>query len=165
LFLQSAGEFIAVPGQCQTGWTFVLNKIEKYTKKQGKNVDRIVSFLHRHLPWIIMLVLITLQSALSSAMLGALPRGMDKVIHFLIFGVTGWLGARAVFYNGKGASSAQWVLLLIAGALFAAFDEWHQSLVPGRYPDFWDWCADMAGILTFGMLYFRTLISKEYQSP
>ncbi|MEJ2110884.1 MAG: VanZ family protein [Acidobacteriota bacterium] len=34
---------------------------------------------------------------------------------------------------------------LISAALYAAFDEWHQSFTPGRNPSFQDVCIDIAG--------------------
>ena len=118
-------------------------------------MQRFVTFLHRHLPWIITAALITIQSAISSAMLGGIPHGVDKIIHFLIFGVLGWLSARAVFYYGAPRPFVQWSVLIGGAVLFAALDEWHQSLVPGRYPDFWDWCADLAGVITFAAWYVQ----------
>ena len=88
-------------------------------------------------------------------MLGpALIKGLDKIIHFLIFGVLGWLMARG-FSNSTKAyvrKNYSWLILLVAFS-FAVVDEIHQSMVPGRYPDISDWAADVAGIIIFMFWY------------
>ncbi len=78
----------------------------------------------------------------------------DKVLHFLVFGVLG-----ALIYRGfsktitdRTSVLAYWTAVIL-GALFALSDEWHQSMVPGREADFWDWLADLFGILFFIYLY------------
>lgn len=38
-------------------------------------------------------------------------------------------------------------LAVLAGALYAVSDEVHQSLVPRRQADIWDWLVDLAGLL------------------
>ena len=72
------------------------------------------------------------------------PPGSDKLGHFLMYAVLGALTIRAVL--GHGGRVARAAALALAGiAVFAAVDEWHQGLVPGRLPDVADWVADMAG--------------------
>ena len=76
---------------------------------------------------------------------------VDKLVHFAMYAVLGFLiaralgGARAI--GGAVARPAVRVLALavVAVALFAAADEWHQRWVPGRSTDVLDWCADVAG--------------------
>ncbi len=48
-------------------------------------------------------------------------------------------------FNNITVKRAVWFVLLF-GALFAVSDEIHQSFVPGRDPDFFDWLADCVGI-------------------
>jgi VanZ family protein len=74
---------------------------------------------------------------------------VDKVMHFLLYAVLGFLLARAMRTPvqrprprfGAGALLAAFAAI----ALFAAADEWHQRWVPGRSTDILDWCADLAG--------------------
>ncbi|MCC5450965.1 VanZ family protein [Rheinheimera sp. UJ51] len=66
---------------------------------------------------------------------------LDKVAHFGIFFVLSgliWKGFRAVFWK---------ILLLLA--IYGALIEVIQENYTRRTGDFWDWVADMAGVLTF----------------
>jgi VanZ family protein len=63
----------------------------------------------------------------------------DKVAHFAVYGLLATLICRL----GRGWRMA--VFALIAASLFGASDEWHQSFVPGRSCDFYDWLADTLG--------------------
>jgi VanZ family protein len=46
-------------------------------------------------------------------------------------------------------------LAFVLAALYAISDEWHQSFVPGRYPDIRDVLVDVAGALTALLLLGR----------
>jgi len=75
------------------------------------------------------------------------PRGSDKVLHFLEYAVFAFLFWRALVK--KDLFSFRWasflpVVLISPG--FAALDELYQSTVPGRHASFSDWWADVAGI-------------------
>ncbi len=118
-------------------------------------MDRIIKQLNLQMPWLVMMTLITIQSAMTSSLLVQLPRGFDKVIHFFIFFVLGWLLARGLFGNPLKTSPARWAAILAGGALFAMLDEMHQALVPGRYADFKDWLADMAGLTLAALWYYH----------
>jgi VanZ family protein len=63
----------------------------------------------------------------------------DKVVHFSVFGLLATLICR----TGLGWRSAVWALVLASA--FGATDEWHQSFVPGRSCDVFDWLADTLG--------------------
>jgi VanZ family protein len=76
--------------------------------------------------------------------------GADKVGHFIIYAVLGWLLARAAALTGI---SLWWAVAL--GALYGATDEIHQAFVPGRSTEFLDWVADVAGVATAVYLYHR----------
>ncbi|MBL1204706.1 MAG: VanZ family protein [Calditrichaeota bacterium] len=102
-----------------------------------------------------MMLLITIQSGLSSELLSVkIPKGVDKIIHFAIFGLLGWLMTRGFLMSEKIFLKKHYLWLVpLIGALFAVLDEFHQALVPGRYPDFFDWTADFLGIVVFMLLY------------
>lgn len=70
----------------------------------------------------------------------------DKVVHAAAFGLLAGLVARGFLAAGQGARRALWGALL-AASLYGALDEWHQSFVPGRDSDPWDWAADTSGAL------------------
>ena len=75
-----------------------------------------------------------------------LPRGADKILHFFEYFVFTFLLWRAFEQRGWRVRSKTLAVVLIA-AIYAASDEVHQSLVPGRFASIYDWFADVAGIL------------------
>jgi len=71
-------------------------------------------------------------------------QGADKVVHFGIYGVMGFLVVLWRRETGKGAAVAV-VWAAIFAALLGAVDEFHQQWIPGRSMEFLDWVADFAG--------------------
>jgi VanZ family protein len=69
--------------------------------------------------------------------------GSDKLLHAAMYAVLGALSARAAAVPPRALAP-----ILLAIALFAALDEWHQVLVPGRSADALDWLADILGAIT-----------------
>lgn len=69
-------------------------------------------------------------------------RESDKVSHFAGYGVYG----AALAFGGAGAGVGR-IALIAAGSLYGASDEFHQSFVPGRSPDWRDWLADTGGVI------------------
>lgn len=124
-------------------------------EKGNLSVDGYIQFLYAHLPWIVMMVLITIESAMTGAMLVKLSHGLDKIVHFSIFGVLGWLMIRGFsLAQNKRVFKMRFWLTPLLGGVFAVLDELHQALVPGRYPDAKDWLADFIGIIFFMALYY-----------
>jgi len=89
--------------------------------------------------------------ALSSIPSSALPKiallTYDKLIHVIIFFIFGILVYFAFGLKGNSVSfrwSQSFMVLLIVIA-YGVLDEFHQSFVPGRTPDFYDAMADTAG--------------------
>ena len=102
-----------------------------------------------------MVALITIQSSLTSEILSLkMPKGVDKLIHFSIFGTLGWVMTRGMLKSESNfmIKNYFWIVPLFTG-LFAIIDEYHQALVPGRFPDYKDWIADFLGVLFFMWLY------------
>ncbi len=82
----------------------------------------------------------------------------DKIAHLVEFFVFGWLAVRAfaeppISLRGKMICMAA----ILLGVLYGASDEFHQSFVPGRSADPWDWLADSVGT-TLGALAHRRKI-------
>lgn len=73
---------------------------------------------------------------------------LDKITHFVVFGLLGTLVGRL----GTGWRGAVGALLIVAA--FGATDELHQAFVPGRTPELADWLADTAGAATGIALYY-----------
>lgn len=72
---------------------------------------------------------------------------IDKVGHFLVYGLLATLVCR-MRPGWRGAA-----LGFVAASLFGITDEWHQSYVPGRSSDPMDWVADTLGAALAVSLY------------
>lgn len=75
----------------------------------------------------------------------------DKIIHavaYFIMAAFAWLSFFPLFNNRLITA----VAVLIFCGLYGYLDEWHQSFVPGRISDTFDWYADILGaaIAVFG---------------
>ena len=70
--------------------------------------------------------------------------GADKIAHFGLYGVMGFLFVLWRREIGTGAAAAV-VRAAIFAALLGAVDEFHQQWIPGRSMDLLDWVADFAG--------------------
>ncbi len=122
--------------------------------------------LNAHFPWLFMMVLITIQSSLTSEQLHVeIPIGVDKLVHFTIFGILGWLMTRGFVTTENRFLNMNfvWLVPLISG-LFAILDEYHQALVPGRFPEFLDWVADILGGVFFMWLYKIKILVQPHEN-
>lgn len=77
------------------------------------------------------------------------PGRADLFAHLALYGVLGWLLARAAG-TVRPASLAGWVALASA---FGAADEWHQQFIPGRSASADDWVADSLGAALGAIVY------------
>lgn len=77
---------------------------------------------------------------------------LRKSAHFFVYLVLGGLSANALRTSGISGWRRYGCALLFSG-LYAASDEFHQSLVPGRGPSVWDVGIDSAGAAVGIWLY------------
>ena len=76
---------------------------------------------------------------------------IDKLLHFTIYTVFAFLLTRQISEDTSPGRAGMGAVLVAAA--FAAADEWHQALIPGRFPEFADWLADVAGAIVGAVLY------------
>lgn len=69
----------------------------------------------------------------------------DKVVHFCLYSGLGWMLA---------ATHRRWWILWGVGTFMGAIDESYQSIIPERDCDFWDWVADLCGVV-FGISMYN----------
>jgi VanZ family protein len=70
----------------------------------------------------------------------------DKGLHFVEYGVLGWLCARAAARSWPTAPAWRTATFAVfVSFLFGLSDEIHQALVPGRSPELGDVIADVVG--------------------
>jgi VanZ family protein len=87
----------------------------------------------------------------------------DKVLHALEYAVLGALLARAAVGAGAGSRGSV-ILAAAAGSGYGATDEWHQSFVPGRSCDPFDWMADTVGVLVGAVVAVLLLRTQRAQA-
>ncbi|OIO38580.1 MAG: hypothetical protein AUJ72_02330 [Candidatus Omnitrophica bacterium CG1_02_46_14] len=84
----------------------------------------------------------------------------DKLLHLLEYSILGILLVRALVLGAKVHPLKSWVFTaFVFGSLYAVVDEWHQSFVPMRDMNIYDWMADSMGVFIgasiYGFLLFR----------
>ena len=72
--------------------------------------------------------------------------GLDKVAHFTMYGVLGFLLARG--WAAVGWRRGAWLLPVLIALLLGIADELRQRSLPGRSADVADWVADLSGAST-----------------
>ena len=128
-----------------------------------KNNDAMYRILKIHGPWIGLMIAITIESSFSDVEVPDLGLEFaDKIYHFTVFGVLGVLLIRGMlFATYRALKNHPFAATLIIGALFALSDEIHQSFVPGRSMDAYDWIADVLGIALFSLGYLWYLRKRR----
>jgi VanZ family protein len=114
-------------------------------------------FLRYWLPLIAYCVFIFVHSSGESPIdLPQIP-GIDKVLHAGGYGLLGILFYRA--YRSRWPNASGWATAnasLLSAAVYGFTDELHQSFVPSRTADPWDWLADtlgaLLGVAAYGVL-------------
>ncbi len=72
----------------------------------------------------------------------------DKLAHFILYGVLGFLFLRALTRGNYSTLTLSVLgLSVLLTSLYGITDEYHQSFVPGRNPDVQDWMADTLGAM------------------
>ncbi|HMA03505.1 MAG TPA: VanZ family protein [Gemmatimonadaceae bacterium] len=98
----------------------------------------------RWLPPLLWAAFILILTSVPGSHLQVLPlRSIDKIVHLSIYGVLGWLTARAWSNGSRMPATALAVVALLS--CFGALDEWHQQFIPLRSTDLLDWSADTLG--------------------
>lgn len=96
---------------------------------------------------------ISILSGTSGPQLGPVSfAGVDKLGHFIVFGLLGIAWARC--FKGKPSKRfSRLVLAVVLTGLFGLLDELHQLQTPGRYFEWADLLADFMGALFWAASY------------
>jgi VanZ family protein len=106
------------------------------------------TFIKYHLPVILYAGLIFVGSAIPQSQMSIPFTVKDKILHFIEYGILGFLLMRsAIRWTSNMRATTLVLLVFLAGAIYAASDEIHQYFVPGRSCDIYDWLADIVGLL------------------
>ena len=106
-------------------------------------------------PPVLYMLLIFFLSSQSSPLPEITKRVWDKSLHLVEYGILAMLFCRALIGDGHGRLASLLLAVVLASA-YGASDEWHQSFVPRRSSDVYDWLADSigggAGVAAFAAL-------------
>ena len=86
-------------------------------------------------------LIMTVSSIPSDEFPVGMPLHLDKVAHALEYGILTALVCHAVRTPGRGAL----IIIALFCTIYGILDEFHQYLIPGRFPSIWDAAADAAG--------------------
>ena len=114
----------------------------------------------RWVPTLVWSLAILFLTSIPSPQISA-PKNSDKVVHFAVYAVLGFLAARAA--NVRPGRIATAVVVVVCITVFGAIDEWHQAFIPGRFPSVEDWVADSVGGLV-GSLVVLSGAFREKQT-
>jgi len=90
----------------------------------------------------------------------AIPRYVDKLIHFVEFGFLCLMTCWALSSTRIGSKNIYKLILAIGiTSFYGMSDEFHQYFTPHRSADVFDWLADTAGAVAAGFLW-QTLVYK-----
>lgn len=107
--------------------------------------------VRRWLPPLIWAGVILLGTSLPQDAVPIQTSNIDKFLHFTIYTVFAFLLTRQISEDttpGRAVIGAVFI-----AAAFAAADEWHQRFIPGRFPEFADWLADIGGAILGAVIY------------
>jgi VanZ family protein len=88
----------------------------------------------------------------------------DKVVHTVLYAGLGFFVLRALIQGDPSrVTLGALILAAIITSLYGVSDEFHQSFVPGRTPDVYDWMTDTLGaFLACAYFYWRkTRLRKQ----
>lgn len=117
------------------------------------------NFIKYRLPALSVALAIFIQSSLSKIPTLSLGfRMQDKLLHAIVYGILGFLTARAFYFKtSESIKRNAFKLSFITVFLFAISDEIHQSFVPGRSAEFGDLIADLIGMTLAQIIFFSRL--------
>src|ERR1700737_3135496 len=96
------------------------------------------------LPPLVYMSIVFYLSSESKPLPALTAHGGDKRLHLIEYGGLAALVCRALLGEGLGWLAAV-AGAIVAASLYGASDEWHQSFVPMRDEDIYDWMADSLG--------------------
>ena len=84
----------------------------------------------------------------------------DKLAHFAVYSVLGFLLGWRFGKNKIDGKGVCWRNSFFIGIFYALFDEIHQLFVPGRQFDIWDIAFDIMVVFA-GLLFIKSRLSKK----
>ena len=126
----------------------------------------IKNFLFFQFPWQFLMLAIFIQSSIGSLKLPDFGVNFsDKILHFIVFGILGLLTARGLRNVKNRIVNENYIsITLLICIVYGILDEIHQYFVPGRYFSWWDWVADILGVIILVWIYKRFVESSKLKN-
>ncbi len=86
---------------------------------------------------------------------------LDKIAHFLVFGLIAWLFASVLSFRLSPRNSYLTAFILVS--VLGCLNEYIQSFTPGRFSELHDVYADMAGA-AFLLIAWKTSRKKNFET-
>ncbi|MDF1610563.1 VanZ family protein [Stygiobacter electus] len=130
---------------------FLLIRLYNYLKQN--------KVLFVYLPLTIYWLIIFIATSLPTIELPNLFKLQDKLEHFLAYFILAIFILFTLHFQDKNLLLKKRLIIssIIILSFYAAIDELHQILIPGRVADFYDWSADVIGGL-FGIIISNKII-------
>lgn len=115
-----------------------------------------------YIPLIVYWIFLFVITTLPTDKVPQLFDNLDKLEHFIAYAVLSYLLTLTLYFQkrSKLLSLKAYFFSMLFILLYAAVDELHQLFVPGRYCDFYDWCADSIGGL-IGILFVYLFLRRQ----
>lgn len=104
---------------------------------------------------LVWMAIIFLLSSIPRLSAPSLFSGQDKLIHFVIFGILGFLFAHSFKPGGGKVPFFRALLITLMVAMYGGFDEIHQYFIPGRVASMGDVAADTAGGFLAAIIFWK----------
>ena len=100
-------------------------------------------------------------SSLSGGRVPILPGQTDKLVHGTVYAILGALWFRAIVMTWTWPHRPAVAIASLLALLYGISDELHQTLTPGRTPDWQDALADMIGGLAGALIFAAVTIGRR----
>ena len=115
---------------------------------------------YRFLAFVYCLLILSVSSIPGESIPDVGIEGWEYLAHLFEYTILGWLIVASL--EQKQMNSV--LIIILGGIMFGAFDEFWQSLIPGRLSSVYDWITDSVGVITGGLLnikYSKKLIPEN----
>ena len=131
-----------------------------------KQMTKIVHYQLRYwLPVYLYALAIFLSSHQSRLSIPIKIIGIDKILHFVAYGLFTGLIYRACRKSQKAVISQKaYLISLICSILYGFSDEFHQFYIPGRQTSAWDFMADALGAIVAIIIILKCFPDKNTQA-
>lgn len=115
-----------------------------------------------YIPLIVYWITLFILTTIPTDRVPQLFENQDKFEHFIAYGVLAIFLTFTLSFQKRSQllSSRAFIFTILFIMIYGAVDELHQLYVPGRFCDFYDWCADTVGG-SIGVLFVYFFLKRR----